>query len=149
MNDPKIKEAIKNLPPELQEVIMSNELAETLQALAKKYKIHFDKWNILEKDILYTLLSLKKPVELLQTFKHIGIEENESQSLLKDLVDHVFRPMRELLQKTLSQKEDVVQHIDDPRSPAHIKKAYENLDKPFNIGELPEITDPYREKIEF
>jgi len=148
MNDPKIKMAINELPEELKEVILSDELSETMRALAKKHKIHFDIWSMLEKEILYVLLSIKKPQDLLKTLQKTGMDDLKSQNLLKDLIDHIFKPMRTLLQKTLDKNETDTHISNDPRLP---KKPRNNTDlsNPFNIGEIPEITDPYREKIEF
>ncbi len=152
-----IKERLASLPYKIQDAIMSKEFNETLRALAKKYKIHFDKWELLENDILLVLISIKKPEELLSTLNKLGLDSGQSEKLLGDLIEHVFKPMRKLLKESLDEDESEAQEsADDPRAPENkiLQKSKEDLrrgvglDKAFNIGDLPEIDDPYREKIE-
>ncbi len=150
-----IEERIKQLPDKLQAVFYSDELAESLRALAKKYKIYYDKWEMLEKEIMLVLLSVKSPDELPAFLASLGLDAEKAQNLLSDLIEHIFKPMRKLLKESLD--EELEQDFDtsvDPRAPQfhgrqNDPRLGENLDKPFNIGEIPEITDPYREKIEF
>ncbi len=150
-----IEEKIKQLPDKLQVIFHSDELAESLRALAKKYKIYYDKWELLEKEIILVLLSVKSPDELPAFLASLGLDAEKAQNLLSDLIEHIFKPMRKLLKEALDEAVDVDMDASvDPRAPQfHGKNSDprlgENLDKPFNIGEIPEITDPYREKIEF
>lgn len=140
---------MQNLPKEVTEVLTSGELSETLQALAKKYKIHYDKWDYLENSILEVLVNIKQPADLYNTLlNNTGIDKEDAKKLLADLIELVFKPMRKLLQKSIASNNVEMEQTDDPRAPVNIKKMGADLDKPFNIGDLPQITDPYREKIE-
>ncbi len=150
-----IEERIKQLPEKLQAVMYSNELAESLRALAKKYKIYYDKWEKLEEEVLLVLLSVKSPDELPATLANMGLDANTAKGLLHDLIEHIFKPMRKLLKEALDEAAEVDLDAEvDPRAPQfHGQKTDPklglNLDKPFNLGEIPQINDPYREKIEF
>ncbi len=149
-----IEERLKQLPEKVQAVIRSDELAESLRALAKKYKIYYDKWEALERDVLLVLLSVKDPRDLPATLAAAGLDPDEANKLLQDMIEHIFKPMRKLLRESLDEAADVELDSEvDPRAPQfhgqkHDPKLGLDLDKPFNIGEIPEIDDPYLEKIE-
>ncbi len=158
LNDPRLKKRIKELPLKLQTVIESEELNESLRALAKKYKIYYDKWDILENDVMQVLLSMKSPDTLPATLASLNINPETANKLLKDLIEHIFKPMRNLLKESLENEAEQNQTETslevDPRAPQyhgikHDPKKGEDLDKPFNIGELPQIDDPYLEPIEY
>jgi len=151
---PEIEQRIKQLPEKVQTVIRSNELAESLRALAKKYKIYYDKWEELEKEVLLVLLSVKDPHDLPAALASAGLKPEEANKLLQDMIEHIFKPMRELLKESLDEASDIDLDAEvDPRAPQFHgqkkdPKLGQDLDKPFNIGELPQIDDPYLEKIE-
>ena len=159
----KIKERIKNLPDKVRVVMESGELNESLRALAKKYKIHFDKWEKLEDEIMLVLLSVKSPQELPAILTDTGLAPEDAQKLLQDLIEYIFKPMRKLLKETLEAESEIEsneQNYDptanievDPRAPQYhgVKpdpKLGLDLDKPFNIGDIEENDDPYLEPIE-
>ena len=156
-----IEERINSLPKKVQDVLRSGALSESLRALAKKYKIHYDKWEMLENDILLILLSIKPAEELPVAISKTELGAENAQKLYNDLIEYVFKPMRKLLQEALKKSKEEVEIPDAPEIPKQIDprapqfhgvkpdpKKGENLDQPFNLGEIPEITDPYREKIE-
>lgn len=157
-NTLEIKKRIKELPQKLQDVLNSQELAESLRALAKKYKIYYDKWEILENEVMLVLLSVKSPQDLPATLTKLNIDPETANALLKDLVEHIFKPMRALLKESLEEMSDEAGNDDielevDSRAPQYhgVKpdpKKGEGLDKQFNLGEIPQIDDPYLEPIE-
>ena len=152
-----MQKQLATLPKKVQEVILSDELKETMRAFAKKYKLHFDKWEILEREIMEVLLSLKSPEQLYETLKSskIGLSEQDAKLMLKDLADSVFTPMHRLLKKIIEEEINNKKEEEyvDPRSPARFKNSDKalgkDLDKPFNLGEAPKIDDPYLEPIEW
>ncbi len=157
-----IEKRIKKLPQKIRKVLESGALDESLRALAQKYKIHLDKWEKLEEEVYLVLLSVKSPKVLPGVLTSLGLDPETAQNLLQDLVEYIFKPMRKMLQEAIDEAAELninpnVQADDlkvDPRAPQFhgVKpdpRLGQDLDKPFNLGELPEITDPYREKIEW
>ena len=147
-----VTEKLSKLPFSLQEAVLSDEFAETLRALAKKYKLHFDKWGILEDEIMLTLVNEKTPKDLEYTIKHkIGLNDEQTQELMQDIAENVFAPVRELLKQALEKVKKKQEEAQDPRAPKmnqEDKRRGLNLDQAFNLGEIEEIDDPYLEKIE-
>jgi len=140
----------------VQNVLRSKELLESMRALAKKHKLYYDKWEILENEVMQVLLSMKSPSDLPATLGNLGLKPEEAQALLKDLIEHIFKPMRKLLKEALDETLDSnnLEAEVDPRAPQFHgarpdPKLGIDLDKPFNLGEIPQIDDPYLEKIEF
>ncbi len=150
-----IEQRIKSLPEKVQNVLRSKELLESMRALAKKHKLYYDKWEILENEVMQVLLSIKSPADLPATLGSLGLKPDDAQALLKDLIEHIFKPMRKLLKEALDDNldSDNLEAEVDPRAPQFHgtrpdPKLGANLDKPFNLGEIEQVDDPYLEPID-
>lgn len=90
------------LPTPVQEAILSSEIESKLRTLAETHKLHLDKWQILEAEVMFALLGVKPLRELSATIqKSLGLTETEATPLVTDISHIIFEPIRAEMERAL------------------------------------------------
>ncbi|MDO8514470.1 MAG: hypothetical protein Q7S50_02920 [bacterium] len=98
----KLRERFKELPKVLQNAITSADIQKQLRALADTNKLHLDQWQLLENEVMMTLLGFQMPEELADSLKtDLDISKEMAISLAADISRIVFQPIREELEREL------------------------------------------------
>lgn len=161
-----LKERFLALPKIVQDAISSAKISEHMKKLADKHKLHVDQWQLLENEVLFTILGLQPAPDLAKSIQnHVGLSEEASILLANDIFELVFDPIRkEMVQELAAQekpKEGVVVQdltaeiqgttpITEPPKPTKIIE-YKRTPE-YNPGEPSHVRtsvdgDPYREQI--
>lgn len=154
MNDDSVQELLRTqfdlLPEPVQLAITSGDIEKKLQGLANKHKLHLDKWQALEGEVLFALLGVKPASQLSQSIQSVvGLGEDEAIALTNDISDAVFEPVREELERQLSHpqaKDAEISDIEKVRTElleqAHRDGAEVPLvpEKPISTSPTPTIT---------
>lgn len=95
-------ERFRRLPPSVQAAITSADVEAHLRELAKGQQLHLDQWDLLENEVMLTLLGLAKTSELKQNImKEVGVTEEVAAVLAGDIAEYVFKPIRDELERQL------------------------------------------------
>ncbi len=95
-------ERFAKLPPSIQSAITSADVEAHLRELAKTQQLHLDQWDLLENEVMLTLLGLAKTSELKQNImKEVGVSDEVATILARDIADYVFKPIRDELERQL------------------------------------------------
>ncbi|OGG51823.1 hypothetical protein A2704_03650 [Candidatus Kaiserbacteria bacterium RIFCSPHIGHO2_01_FULL_54_36b] len=101
--DEQLKERFGQLPKTIQNAITSADVQKQLRALADTNKLHLDQWQLLENDVMLTLLGFQPTEELAHHLKaDLDISLEIATSLADDISRIVFQPIREQLERELS-----------------------------------------------
>ncbi len=101
LND-KLQARFTELPKVVQDAITSAEVEHHLRRLADTYKLHIDQWQLLENEVMLTLMGFLKPEELEGNIKHdVGLDAEVSKKLADDISTTVFEPIRAELERQL------------------------------------------------
>jgi hypothetical protein len=99
-------ERFAKLPPSVQAAITSADVEAHLRELAKHQQLHLDQWDLLENEVMLTLLGLAKTSELKQNIvKEVGVSEEAATIIANDIAQYVFQPIREELERQLEHPE--------------------------------------------
>lgn len=94
-----LREQLASLPKKVQDAIVSTDIEKHLQELSKIHRLHLDQWELLEKEVLITLLGLEKPSQLaLNIERNVGVPHDEAVPLAEDISRIVFAPIRSELE---------------------------------------------------
>ncbi len=97
-----IKERFQQLPKAVQDAITSADLEKRLRDLANTHKLHLDQWEMLENEVMLTLLGIQHVEELEQNItSHVGIDSANAHALASSINVLVFEPIREQLERNL------------------------------------------------
>ena len=100
--DEKIRVRFKELPKVIQNAITSADVQKELRALADTNKLHLDQWQLLENNVMLTLLGFQPAEEIAQHLKNdLDISLETATSLADDISRIVFQPIREELEREL------------------------------------------------
>lgn len=92
----------KALPRVIQTAITSADVQKELRALADTNKLHLDQWQLLENDVMLTLLGFQPTGELAHHLKtDLDISAERAELLAKEISKIVFEPIREELEREL------------------------------------------------
>lgn len=95
-------ERFAQLPPSVQAAITSADVETHLRELAKTHQLHLDQWNLLENEVMLTLLGLQQMSQLKENIvKEVGVSEQVATELANDIAQNVFKPIRDELEKLL------------------------------------------------
>lgn len=101
--DEQLKERFRQLPKTIQNAITSADVQKQLRALADTNKLHLDQWQLLENDVMLTLLGFQPTEELAHHLKaDLDISLETATSLADDISRIVFQPIREQLERELA-----------------------------------------------
>lgn len=99
---------LKELPKVIQDAILSADVEQHLRDLATSHKLHLDQWQILEDEVMLTLLGFQQPEELEGNIaKEIGLPPEEARGLALDINHIVFEPIRKKLEQELEHPDAV------------------------------------------
>lgn len=97
-----LRQRFQQLPVPIQKAITSADVQKQLRELADTNKLHIDQWQLLENDVMLTLLGFQPVEELAKNLKDdLDISQEMSESLAKEVSDIVFQPIRIELEKNL------------------------------------------------
>lgn len=95
------------LPEELQQAIMSNDYQMKLYDIAKKYKLTYEQLGKLEMETTLVLLGMTHPDEYgFEVSKAIKAKDDVMQSVIKEVSEQVFVPIRTTLMKLYTEESD-------------------------------------------
>ena len=107
-------ERFAKLPPSVQGAITSADVEAHLRELAKTQQLHLDQWDLLENEVMLTLLGLAKSSELKQNImKEVGVSDEVATVLAGDIAEYVFKPIRDELERQLEHPEAQVAKASD------------------------------------
>ncbi len=115
-----LRERFNKLPKVVQDAITSADIQKRLRELAEINKLHVDQWQLLENEVMLTLLGFQAPDELAGSLKSdLNIPEEVSLILAQDISKIVFEPIRQELERELEHpdaKAAVVSDVDAART---------------------------------
>lgn len=102
----KIRARFKELPKTVQDAITSADVQKQLRQLADTKNLHLDQWQLLENNVMLTLLGFQPPEELDQNLKSdLDISAEEAKDLAGSVSRIVFEPIRQRLERELEHPE--------------------------------------------
>ena len=85
-----LKERLQELPKAVRDAIASAELEKKLQELAERHKLHLDKWDALENEVMLTLLGLESIDKLEENIKNeVGVPAETASALAEDIAEKI------------------------------------------------------------
>lgn len=101
--DGQLKERFRALPKVVQNAITSADVQKEMRTLADGHKLHLDQWQLLENDVMLTLLGFQPTEELPHHLKtDLDISLEMATSLADGVSRIVFQPIREQLERELA-----------------------------------------------
>src|SRR3989344_1592496 len=116
----KIRERFKELPKVVQNAITSADVQKELRALADTNNLHLDQWQLLENDVMLTLLGFQPTEELADHLKaDLDVSTEVAASLAAEISMIVFEPIRAELERELAQPSaQAAEAVAAPTAPA-------------------------------
>ncbi len=100
--DDKIRARFKELPKVVQDAITSADVQKQMRELANTNKLHVDQWQLLENEVLLTLLGFQETDKLAENLAaDLDIPSEMSVSLAAAISKIVFEPIRGELERAL------------------------------------------------
>jgi hypothetical protein len=97
-----LKQKMLTLPPEIQEAMLSVDLANTVKKIGQKHKIHIDKLDSLFDQTSYVMLGLEHPNNFVKNLQGaLELPPAETKAIAEEINEQVFGSIRESL-KTLT-----------------------------------------------
>jgi len=143
-----IKRQFLKLPQVVQEAITDADVEHHLRSLSDKHKLHLDQWQILENEVLMTLMGLQPAEDLEENIKkEVGIDEELAKELANDIATEVFDPIRKEMERQLihpDAKPKETEPIEDLRSEVLAKASPSPISEP----EEEDVLAPDRSRIQ-
>jgi hypothetical protein len=109
-----VNERLEQLPKVVQNAIRSGDVKEHMQKLAERHKLHVDQWESLEREVQFTLLGFQPVEELEQNImSEVGVPQEKAHELAIAIGQSVFEPIREVLERELSNPEAKPEDVSD------------------------------------
>lgn len=98
-----LQNRLKELPPAVQNAIMSGHITEHMQELARTHKLHFDQWADLENEVIMTVMGFERAETLEKRIeKEVRISDPVLvHTLVEAITQNVFIPIRHELEQRL------------------------------------------------
>lgn len=97
-----LADRFSQLPKVVQEAITSADVEKHLRSLATEQKLHVDQWDLLENEVMLTLLGFQRPEDLEGNIqKEVGLTPETSRALAENINTIVFEPIRQELERHL------------------------------------------------
>lgn len=104
-----LQERFASLPPVIQRTIESTEVESHLRALSSTHKLHVDQWELLENEVIMTLLGFQQTSALAANIeKSVHVDRATAEQLAADISKIVFEPIRQELERKLGHPSAVV-----------------------------------------
>lgn len=98
-----LAERFATLPKVVQDAITSADVQDHMRKLAETQKLHVDQWQILENDVMLTLLGFQPVGELAEHLeKDLELPTDRAKELAAAISETVFAPIRGEMEKALS-----------------------------------------------
>jgi len=141
--DSVLKERFAQLHPIIQKAVTGAEVENHLRSLSDTHKLHIDQWQVLENEVMMTLLGLQRAEELEENIKtEVGVDSETALALAEDITQAIFEPVRLALERDLGHPEATAEEkrpIDHMReaalSEAHREEKRNELTTPTNVPE--------------
>jgi hypothetical protein len=115
-------ERLKQLPKVVQDAIASADVQRHLRELASTHKLHIDQWELLENNVMLTLLGFQEPEALpTELQKDLNVDTAVASALAEDISRVVFAPIREELEREI--QPEVAADEDEPIAVAQHRAA--------------------------
>ncbi len=99
-------ERFKLLPKVVQNAIMSADVEKHMRELCDKNHLHLDQWGALENEVMLTLLGVQNAENLTENIeRHVGLSPEVAVPLTESIMQIVFDPIREELERQLEHPE--------------------------------------------
>lgn len=97
-----LKDRFDQLPPPVQQAILSANVEKHLQELAGKHKLHLDQWISLENEVMMALLGIQSVEDLGKNIaSEAEIPRELGEQIADDAFELVFEPIRQRLEQEL------------------------------------------------
>jgi len=147
--DELLKERMKQLPPVVRAAITDANIENHLRKLSEKHKLHLDQWQLLENQVMLTLMGFKSAEDLEENIREgVAVEEELSKELANDIATEVFEPIRKEMERQLEHPEakpKETEPIEDLRSEI-LAKA--NTSSPIADPEYEDVLESDRPSIQ-
>ena len=84
---------LDSVPAPVREYIEEN-LSRKIQEFMQRYSLHVDQGGVLRSELLIMMLGQQEPAEFMQELRNAGIPEAAVQSLMHDINEEIFKPIR-------------------------------------------------------
>ncbi len=110
----KLDQRFKELPKVLQDAIHSADIQAHMRGLADQHKLHFDQWQQLENNVMLALFGFQDPEDLSDSFRDdLGVDQTTADALASDVLENIFQPIRDELEKNLEYAVESFDEEDD------------------------------------
>jgi hypothetical protein len=94
------------LPQVVQNAIRSADVQKRLRNLADTHKLHLDQWQVLENEVMLTVLGFQQIDSLEKNIKdQVGVSEEIARALTESANQLIFEPIRAELERGLEHPE--------------------------------------------
>ncbi len=115
-----LAERFQTLPKVVQDAITSADVQKHMRDLAEHHKLHVDQWQVLENNVMLTLLGFQQVTELTQHLqKDLDVTNEVAVELATSISEFVFSPIRGEMERSLghpSATEEVVSDVEAVRT---------------------------------
>ncbi len=109
-----LAERFQTLPKVVQDAITSADVQKHMRDLAEGHKLHVDQWQVLENNVMLTLLGFQPVAELTAHLrKDLGVTEEVAVELATSISEYVFTPIRGEMERSLSHPSATAEAISD------------------------------------
>lgn len=109
-----LQKRLAELPVAVQNAIKSVDVPTRLQTLSKTHQLHVDQWQILENEVMLTILGFQPADELAGNIqKQVGLPADIVQTLTDDIGRVIFNPIREELERELGHPQAKEEELSD------------------------------------
>jgi hypothetical protein len=115
-----LRDRMNKLPPVVRNAITGASVEEHLRKLSDKHKLHLDQWQILENEVMMTLIGMQSAENLEENIiKDVGVDDDIAREIANDIALEVFDPIRKEMERQLEHpdaKPKKAEPIEDMRS---------------------------------
>ena len=102
-----MEDRLHRLPKVVQDAILSADVEKRLRTLADSHKLHLDQWQILENEVMFTLLGMQRVEDLEKNItSEVGLDAATAHALAGSISEVVFDPIRQELERQLEHPEE-------------------------------------------
>lgn len=103
---------LRELPQVVQNAIRSADVQKRLRNLADTNKLHLDQWQILENEVMLTVLGFQQIESLEKNIKdQVGVSDEIAHALTESANQLIFEPIRAELERELEHPEAHVEEV--------------------------------------
>lgn len=138
-----IKAHFEELPEVVQDAILDSNVPDALRDLYQSSNLHLDKWEILQRIVMSTLIGMSSTNALAETLKsELALDDEATKTLVEGLATKIFQPVRERLERNLGHpqaKDEELTDIEKVRQEALAAEKQGSATPPAPIPETPTV----------